>query len=242
MSPYLYLLVDIGCISIPFLCSFENRILGFHRQLKRVVLGILLGMLIFIPWDILFTHLGIWGFNGDYLTGVNLLNLPVEEWLFFICIPYACLFTYAFIHSRVKAPENNASSIILWTFSLSMIVPLITCWGQWYTWSTALAVSVVCALLAKLIDRRKQRAFLITYSIILIPFVISNGILTGLEFWEYPLLNLVPEVPDQIVWYNNDHNFATRIFSIPIEDIFYGFSLIGLCVLGYERLGGKRSS
>ena len=51
---------------------------------------------------------------------------------------------------------------------------------------------------------------------ILIPFFIVNGLLTG-SF-----------IIDEIVWYNNNHNLGLRIGTIPIEDIFYGFSLLFL--------------
>jgi len=48
----------------------------------------------------------------------------------------------------------------------------------------------------------------------LIPFFIVNGILTG-SFIE-----------NEVVWYNNDENLGIRLFTIPIEDTIYAFTLI----------------
>jgi lycopene cyclase domain-containing protein len=56
--------------------------------------------------------------------------------------------------------------------------------------------------------------FYITFLIILIPFLIVNGILTG-SFIE-----------GEVVWYNNEENLGIRLFTIPIEDVFYAFSML----------------
>ena len=48
--------------SIPFLFSFHPK-LKFYKKWKSLFIAIALTMLIFIPWDIIFTKNGIWGFN-----------------------------------------------------------------------------------------------------------------------------------------------------------------------------------
>src|SRR5680860_103354 len=90
---YIYWAVNLGAISIPFLFSFHPR-LRFDREWKYALPAIFLVAMLFVIWDSYFTSLGIWGFNDRYLAGGELLGLPLEEIAFFICIPYACLFSY----------------------------------------------------------------------------------------------------------------------------------------------------
>ena len=61
--------------------------------------------------------------------------------------------------------------------------------------------------------------FYITFLIILVPFFLVNGILTG-SFIE-----------EEVVWYNELEITGFRIFTIPVEDIAYGFSLIMINLL-----------
>ena len=72
-------------------------------------------------------------------------------------------------------------------------------------------------------------SFLVSYIFILIPFFIINGILTG-SF----ILN-------EIVWYNDSHNLGLRIGTIPIEDIFYGFSLLFLPLYIDQEIRAKKT-
>ena len=89
----LYLLLNLGSVSVPFLYSFHPR-LQLHKRFLWIFISILLTMGVFIPWDVIFTMNGIWGFNDTYFLGLKLFSLPIEEWLFFICIPFACVFTH----------------------------------------------------------------------------------------------------------------------------------------------------
>jgi lycopene cyclase domain-containing protein len=234
---YLYLWVDAGCVLFPFLLSFERRVRFFHRW-KALLAGTIGMMALFIPWDAFFTHKGIWGFNDNYLSGPSLIGLPLEEWLFFICIPYACIFSYECV--RYFKPDFHGArftTIAGYGIALTALILAVTHIDRWYTLSACLlCAGLVIAHLAIWRSPWLGRA-LLTWFILLIPFYLSNGILTGIEFWKYPLWNNSPDqIADQIVWYNNAHNTGIRIWTVPVEDFFYGLLMFLLVLTGYERI------
>ena len=78
MGSYLYLIINVSAILIPFIFSFHKK-LNFHYHFKSFLVGFLFMFPLFIVWDIYFTKMGVWGFNSDYLMGFSLFNLPIEE-------------------------------------------------------------------------------------------------------------------------------------------------------------------
>jgi lycopene cyclase domain-containing protein len=206
---------------IPFLFSFHPRI-RFDRRLRAFANACVPVMIPFIIWDIAFTRSEVWGFNPRYLTGMNLIGLPVEEWLFFICIPYACVFTfYAF--GLIKWKVNTWIWYYLFgVISGILLILAILHHARAYTFLTFLLAGITVGYLA-LVSRPKwlPRAVL-TYVMILPFFLISNGLLTG--SW----------IPDEVVWYNDAENLGVRIGTIPVEDAVYGFLLVLLNIILFE--------
>jgi lycopene cyclase domain-containing protein len=241
MNPhYLYLLVDLGCVAMPFLLSFDKKV-AFFKRWSAFWKANLLVALVFIVWDVYFTSEGIWGFNDAYLTGIHLGNLPIEEVLFFIAIPYACVFMYASIKAWIPVPNPSLLTYIIFVlFLLGTLAMTGFNAEKYYTFSAGLAASLVL-----LVVLRKKPEYsnylLITYLIALIPFTLANGILTGLDFYQYPTILTDPSlVADQIVWYNNDHNLGVRFFSIPFDDFIYGFALIAANIMLFEYYSGSK--
>lgn len=219
----LYLLVDLVAVAIPFMFSFHPK-LQFYMKWKTLLIGTFTVGILFIVWDIIFTKYGVWGFNPQYLSGVYLFNLPIEEWLFFICIPYASIFThYSLIKlSGFQLNFKVTGVITILLFGISLMIAVIFR-ERMYTFVTFLLSSVV--LLFGLKSYKKLLSqFYLTYLVILIPFFLVNGILTG-SFIE-----------NEVVWYNNNENLGIRLFTIPVEDIFYGFNLLIMNVMIMEYL------
>lgn len=224
---HLYLLLDIGSLIIPLLFSFHPK-LQFYKLWKYFFPATLIMMVFFVSWDIIFTHFGFWGFNEKYLSGIQLGNLPLEEWLFFICIPYACLFTiYAFKNLLPKFVfSDKTTSAIYFTLQTILIATLLYNYDRWYT---AINFGSAIILLGWVFNNEREalKVFLPVFAMLLIPFFIVNGFLTG--SW----------IHEQVVWYNNAENLGIRIGTVPIEDSIYALSMLLLIFVLMERFKGK---
>ncbi|WP_428331481.1 lycopene cyclase domain-containing protein [Mucilaginibacter sp.] len=221
---FTYLLIDFFTVIIPLIFSFHPRI-RFYKNWSALFPAIILTGLIFIGWDMYFTRLKIWGFNSQYLIGAYIGNLPVEEVLFFLCIPYSCLFTYMCLNVMIKKSFSKRIEIIisLLLIAISAFMAL-RFMSNAYT-SSAFAVLAVLLFTAQYIIKVSWLPkFYIAYLWLLLPFLIVNGLLTGTGL----------EAP--VVWYNPAHNLNLRILTIPVEDIFYGMDLILLNIMIYSWL------
>ena len=67
---------------------------GVLRRIKRVILSVLPISTLFLLWDAYAISKGHWFFDRDQMLGiVGPLNIPLEEYLFFIFIPMAAILT-----------------------------------------------------------------------------------------------------------------------------------------------------
>ncbi len=224
MSHYLYLTLDILSIAFPLAFSFHPKA-NFSRNWRAIVPAMLVPALLFVAWDNWFTSMGVWGFNPKYITGIYLGHLPLEEVLFFICIPYACLFTYEAVNYFKPIHYNPAriSAVLIVGLTLSGIKYM----DRWYPAVTFLTLAGFLLILVFIVKADYLGRFYFAYLFILIPFFIVNGVLTGTG------------LPEPVVWYNNEENLGIRMLTIPIEDVFYGMLLILMNVGVYEALKVK---
>lgn len=212
MSLYLSLL--LGSVIFPLSLSFDRKV-GFYRYWKFLFPAIIIVGSIYIIPDIFFVKAGIWGFNPAYHSKIIIVGLPLEEWLFFVLIPYACVFIhYVFIS---YFPEVILSNNFVRIFSAILIVIILTIiiinYNKTYTlFNFSL---LIIAISIALFDRhRLLNRYYISFLIMLIPFFIVNSVLTG-SF-----------IPDEVVWYNNSEILGIRLLTVPVEDVGYAFSLI----------------
>jgi len=224
ISKYLYLTIDLVCFIFPFAASFYKKA-PFYKQWKYFGISLAVVAIVFIIWDEIFTRMGIWGFREQYITGLRIGSLPIEEILFFICIPYACVFTYFALQHLIERDilfphQELISSALILTLLISGIYNI----DKLYTGITFLSLALFLAFQMLKLRPRYMGRFFIAYAFLLIPFVIVNGILTG-SF-----------IDNEVVWYNDQHTLGIRVGTIPVEDFFYSMLLMLLTISLMEWL------
>jgi lycopene cyclase domain-containing protein len=225
---FLYFFVDFFTVIVPLVFSFHPKI-KFYKTWKQFAIAAILVGIIFIFWDSIFTKLGVWSFNPNYISGIYFLNLPIEEIFFFICIPFSCVFTYyclnKFYHLAWHSKTENIFCIF---FSILLLVTGFMFINKLYTAVTFISTAIVCLLLKFEFKIDWFGKALSVYALLLVPFLIVNGILTGSGL----------EAP--VVIYNKTQNLNIRLFTIPVEDIFYGFELFILNLFIFLKLSENR--
>lgn len=221
---YLYLLLNVFTISFPLVRSFEGR-LQLWKKWYALLPAIAVTGAVYISWDVAFTDMGIWGFREQYLTGLDLLNLPVEEWLFFLTVPYACVFIYECVIYFQKEDRfrKYGFGIALVLAAIALLMGLLNM-DRWYTSTTFFTLSGLLLLNVFIFRSAWLGRFFFAYLFCVIPFFIVNGVLTG--SW----------IEGEVVWYNDAENLDFRLGTIPVEDIFYGMGLILMNVTIYELI------
>lgn len=212
MQQYTYSLINFFTIIICFIFSFDKRIL-FNQYFKVFIVSSTIVAIPFILWDVWFTQLGVWWFNDTYLLGFRILGLPIEEILFFFCIPFSCVFTYHCLTKFFNFSWANAfNNIIVFVTCIVCAVVALLQYNLTYTVVTAiitLATVIYFHFIAKV--QWIGQASLI-FGILMLGFFPVNGVLTGTGL-ESPIVN-----------YNPNEFLNIRMGTIPIEDAVYGYS------------------
>lgn len=221
MSLYLWLIV--GSFVGPFFLSFDRKV-HFYTYWKRLIPAISIVAVLFIIWDQLFTQENIWGFTPKYLQGIYLGDLPLEEVMFFFVVPYACVFIYEVLKAyfpNLKLHKLGQSVAFAITFAGLLFGTLNM--DNWYT-ATACILAALLTIGIYFVERVSWYGnFAFMYLVAMIPFLIVNGVLTGAV------------TSEPVVWYSAEHIMGPRIVTIPVEDMFYNYSMLLPIVWLFER-------
>ena len=217
---YEYLIFNVLVISGPLVFG-SFRPFYFIDSWRPALISVVTVGTPYIIWDVLVTGRH-WHFNPAYVSGLYIGGLPVEEWLFFITVPFACLFTWEMILRYSK------HATLKWIITLRpylYIIPaaglVLFLAGLEYT-GLALFFSGLAVFTDQIMrtDLILRRPFYLYLAIVMIFTVIFNGFLTARP----------------VVLYGEDYQIGLRIFTIPVEDFAYGLSLIYLNTVLFERL------
>ncbi len=216
---YSLILIVIAAVSLFLLVKKTNN---FLSELKYMLPATIFSGTVLVMLNIRFLRNGIIIFNPAYLTGKNLLNLPIEEWFFLLVIS---LLSFA-IYKQVKIKfEHFEKPNLFLAISLVLLVFFgLIAWFSREKPVTFFIFFLLSVYLGYTIFRNRFKQHLTKFYIALIisvvPFFLFKGILNSLP----------------VVLYNNEYNLGIQIYGIPVEDFGYFFLLMLINITIFEYL------
>jgi lycopene cyclase domain-containing protein len=207
-----YLLLNLAIISFPLAAVFYPKV-GYHRKLLAVLFSILVVGTVFVAWDILATERGHWAFNPAYTLGIRFMGLPLEEIMFFLTVPFSCLFIYESLCAYLPefcVPFKRGFYV---GAAVLLLLMAVSSFGREYSFAVFLAVGVFLLFAAFFLqDLLSSGRYWVYLGITLLLFIVFNFILTSLP----------------IVSYGQTMIWGTRFLTIPLEDFLYNYLMLSL--------------
>lgn len=219
-----YLLFNLVVAAGPVMASFDRRV-RYVRRWPRALLASAIVAVPYLVWDAL-----VAGRHWDFVHGrtldLRIAGLPPGEILFFITVPFACLFVWEILRTFWPGRELPDLRWVPWT--LMALIPLgvlLLLFGVEYTGLALIALGLAAALDRLLGTRLLHNPTAWNWlGIVLLLVLIFNTYLTARP----------------IVVYADAYRVMVRLGTIPLEDFVYGLSHLLLVVVVYERLGRLR--
>lgn len=231
-NPWAYLILMGLSVLFPFLLSFDKKV-AYYKNWRFFFPAALLTGAFFYPLDIYFTQIGVWGFNPRYANGF-FLGLPAGEWLFFIVVPYCCVFIYECLNAYItKDILRKATPYLDAIFLIILTVVGCVFINKAYTGSKFLMPAVLLALNIFVFKTTWRSRFYLAFFLQVIPFILVDGVLTG-GFTAEPT-----------VVYTNSENLTPvigRLVSVPYDDLAYDFLLLLMVTNWYEWWRSKQAA
>lgn len=224
-----YLLLDLLIIIFPLLLSFKWKF-AYYRYYKALLPAIVIVGGGYIIWDSIVTARGDWSFNYTYLSGITFIGLPLEEILFFVVVPYSCIFIYENLEFFLPDKKLGFHRLVYMGLIILFIIGGLVFYHQDYT-ILALMSCAFFFLVAvwRFPDILQSRNYWLYIGISMIPFIIFNYLLTSTPIVTY----------NPVAIWGGDGAWNGRFFTIPLEDFFYNFSMLSFYLLVY-RIFKKR--
>jgi isorenieratene synthase len=220
-----YLLFDL-VVAAPLVLAAWLRPRWFRGGWRAAFRAALFGAIPFVVWDaaVAGRH---WWFDARRVLGPRVLGLPVEELLFFLVVPLACLFTWEVLVGGARArlrPLGRAGRIA----ALVCLLAAVWAWAEGREYTALVLAGVVGALVLDdalgtgLAGSNRARV----HAVLVLAFTgVFNGYLTARP----------------IVHYDDAYALGWRLGTIPVEDFAFGLALVLVTTTLYQRARGRRA-
>lgn len=190
---------------------------AWRRYLPRARGVAFVWLFVSTPWLLLdsWQHtVGFWHYDSRYVSGLMILNLPLDEALFFYAVPLACLLLWHIVRPiKILTQLGWATILGQVVLALAMVA---------WAWPLPIRSGIdlllfMTTLIFVLLSRQVTTHFLSWTVVVMGCFLLTNTYLTALP----------------IVIYNDSLMVPWRLGTIPVSDIHYNFAFLWSALIVY---------
>jgi|GEM_PF-779673 lycopene cyclase domain-containing protein len=217
LTEFFYLFFNLGAVFFAFALSKKAKL-----KINYIALfcSYVLISLPFIVWDIWAVSSGHWWFNQDYVIGLNILGIAIEEIMFFVSVPYVMTVIYLCIRSTALLGSLATRALIV---IIGLIGLVFTVYSEQRGYTNAVGLATILISIGFLFFYDFSRAVVGLWKfqlLLLAVFIVANSFLTALPIIEYGQYEFI----------------GFRIGTIPVEDFLFNFILINTFITVYMSL------
>lgn len=106
MAQYEYLILMAACVAITLPLEFLLRA-RVYRRLPLMLPSVGVVVVVFGLWDLLGIVRDHWTYNPEFITGIHLGPMPLEELVFFVVISLCALLSYEGVSTVLRFFANR---------------------------------------------------------------------------------------------------------------------------------------
>lgn len=215
---YTYLLADLLLLIVPVIL-FSNKKVNFAQNSKFIILAVLINVFAFsVPTEFL-TQLKVIVFQPQYLSGITLWELPIEELLLSMVLPLTGISIYSYLN--VRYPDNTPEkySLALSNVMLGVCIAMLYFGHQKLYTVFTFAILLVFLLYIEFVNKiRFMYRFYRAYVVSILPFLLMYGFLCARS----------------VLQFNMAETLDFNLLHIPFESFFYYMAMLLLSVFLFE--------
>lgn len=163
-----------------------------------------------------------WSFSYDKTLGFSLFNIPFEEYLFFLTVPYICLLLWVYLQQSITSQLIVKKTVGCWGIIMFLFIGWLAMLHQTYYLSIVM-VCIACICILQFLFNNflvLQKNYLVFTGIVLVLTCMSDWYLTA----------------QKIIVYNPAVLIGVHILTIPLEDFIYSILMVLITVFIYETV------
>lgn len=220
-----FLLLLLIYLVIPILLSFQKKF-RFGFRLRYLLPATLFSATVFLMWNWRFAEFGIWTYNSTYITGINLLKVPLEIWLSVFILPFSSAYIYEWLKVRFENFEKpNLFLVVSLVLFVAFAVLAYLFRSRLFSFFTFFLTAIY---LGYTIFRNRFKKhltkFYLAYLVSLIPFTLVSVIMSLLA----------------MISYDSSHILQISLLGIPIERFVYLYLMLLINFTIYEYISERQ--